>query len=134
MFRIVSTTVCLLSLSSATPIPATLSHRSSVPSILVLFPATETTQAVSSLQVFKETSNVCSWTAGPLKMEPIGCPETSISTNLCCVTSQKSEDFMYLLVLSMLYHSPTFSFFNPMSRLRYMCPNMLPNTKFHTHT
>jgi hypothetical protein len=32
------------------------------------------------------------WTARHLKMIPTGCPETSVTTNLCCVTSQKSED------------------------------------------
>ena len=33
--------------------------------------------------------------AWPLKMGAIGCPKTSITTNLRCVTSQKSEDFFY---------------------------------------
>jgi hypothetical protein len=32
-----------------------------------------------------------SWTAWPLKMGPIGCYKTSVTTNLRCVTSQKSE-------------------------------------------
>jgi len=110
MFHIASTTVCHLPLSWATSIRSKLSHRSSVPSILILLPATQTTQAVSSLQVFHETSNVCSWTAWPFKMEPTSCPETSITTNLCCVTSQKGENFTCLLVLSKLYHSSTFNF------------------------
>ena len=35
-----------------------------------------------------------SWTAWPLKRGHIGCPETSVTTNLSCVTSQKSEDFI----------------------------------------
>jgi hypothetical protein len=30
-----------------------------------------------------------------LKMGPIGCPETSINTNLRCVTSQKGGDLNY---------------------------------------
>ena len=30
-----------------------------------------------------------------LKMGSIGCPETSVTTNLRCATSQKSEDFTY---------------------------------------
>ena len=34
-------------------------------------------------------------TAWPLKKEPIGCSEMSVTTNLRCVTSQKSEDFIY---------------------------------------
>jgi len=34
-------------------------------------------------------------TAWPLKMGPIGCTETSVTTNLRCVTSQKSEDIIY---------------------------------------
>ena len=33
--------------------------------------------------------------AGPLKMGPIGCTETSVTTSLRCVTSQKSEDIVY---------------------------------------
>jgi len=36
-----------------------------------------------------------SWTAWPLKIEPIGCPKTSRKINLCCVTFQNSEDFIY---------------------------------------
>ena len=32
------------------------------------------------------------WTAWTFMMEQIGCPETSVTTNLRCVTSQKSED------------------------------------------
>ena len=28
-------------------------------------------------------------------MGPVGCPETSVTTNLRCVTSQKSEDHIY---------------------------------------
>jgi len=35
------------------------------------------------------------WTAWPLKVEPIGCPKTSININHCCVTFQNSEDFIY---------------------------------------
>jgi hypothetical protein len=33
--------------------------------------------------------------AGPLKMGPMGCIETSVTTSLRCVTSQKSEDIVY---------------------------------------
>jgi hypothetical protein len=29
----------------------------------------------------------------PMKMWPMGCPETSVTTNQRCVTSQKSDDF-----------------------------------------
>jgi hypothetical protein len=32
--------------------------------------------------------------AGSLKVEPIGCPDTSAATNLPCVTSQKTEDLV----------------------------------------
>jgi hypothetical protein len=35
------------------------------------------------------------WNAWPLKIEPIGCPKTSRTINLCCVTFQNSEDFIY---------------------------------------
>jgi hypothetical protein len=34
----------------------------------------------------------------PLKMGTIGYPETSVTTNLGCVTSQESEDLRYLLM------------------------------------
>ena len=34
----------------------------------------------------------------PLKMERIGCPETSVTTNLLCVTFQKSGDLISYLV------------------------------------
>ena len=34
----------------------------------------------------------CLSKAWPLKMEPVGCPETSVTTNLRGVISQKSED------------------------------------------
>jgi len=30
-----------------------------------------------------------------LKIAAIGCPETSVTSNLCCVTSQKSKDLTY---------------------------------------
>ena len=33
-----------------------------------------------------------SYTAWPVQMEPTGSPETSVTTDLCCVTSQKNED------------------------------------------
>jgi hypothetical protein len=32
------------------------------------------------------------WTTWPLKMGPVSCLETSVTTNLRCVASQKSED------------------------------------------
>jgi hypothetical protein len=35
------------------------------------------------------------WTALPLKMGPIGCPETSVTINLRRVTSQKGEYLIY---------------------------------------
>jgi len=37
------------------------------------------------------------WTASPspFKLEPTGCPETSVTTNQSCVTSQKSETIIY---------------------------------------
>jgi hypothetical protein len=38
-----------------------------------------------------ECSIHSSWTAQPLKMGPIGCPETSMIINAHCLTSQKSE-------------------------------------------
>ena len=36
-----------------------------------------------------------SWNAWPLKIETVGCPKTSITVNLCCITFQNSEDFIY---------------------------------------
>ena len=36
-----------------------------------------------------------SWTAWPLKIEPIGYPETSVNSNLRCVTCQNNEDLIY---------------------------------------
>jgi hypothetical protein len=33
-------------------------------------------------------------TAWPLKMGPMGCPETSVTTNQLCVTSQQNEDLI----------------------------------------
>ena len=35
------------------------------------------------------------WTACPFKMGPTGCPETSLTTNQRCLTSQKKEDLDY---------------------------------------
>ena len=32
------------------------------------------------------------WTAGPLKMGWIGCPETSVMTNPRCLTTRKTKD------------------------------------------
>jgi hypothetical protein len=37
-------------------------------------------------------------TAWPLKMGPIGCPETSVWTTVGCVKSQKSADIIYVAV------------------------------------
>jgi len=34
-------------------------------------------------------------TAWPLKMGPVGCSETSVTTNLRCVIFQKSENLIY---------------------------------------
>ena len=36
-----------------------------------------------------------SWTVCPLKMGLVGFPETSVTTNLRCLTSKKSEDLIY---------------------------------------
>ena len=36
-----------------------------------------------------------SWSAWPLKIERIGCPKMSINNNLCCITFQNSENFIY---------------------------------------
>lgn len=33
----------------------------------------------------------------PLKMGVILCPETSVATNVCCITFQKNKDVMYLV-------------------------------------
>jgi len=30
-----------------------------------------------------------------LNLEPTGCPETSVNTDLLCVTSKKNEDLIY---------------------------------------
>jgi hypothetical protein len=38
-----------------------------------------------------------SWFASPLKMEQTDCPETSVTTNHCRVTSHKREDRLLLL-------------------------------------
>jgi len=35
-----------------------------------------------------------SWTAFPLNMGQVGCPEKSVTTQLRCLTSQKSEDLL----------------------------------------
>jgi hypothetical protein len=37
--------------------------------------------------------------SGPLKADPVGCPETSVTANKRRVTSQKKEDRIYLLLL-----------------------------------
>ena len=40
------------------------------------------------------------WTALPLQMGLVGCPEMSVATNKLCVTSQKSEDVLYTAYIS----------------------------------
>jgi len=40
----------------------------------------------------RESSNL-----RPLKMGPIGCPETSVTLSVRCVTSQKRADFIYTM-------------------------------------
>jgi hypothetical protein len=50
-----------------------------------------------------------SWTACPLKMRPTGCPETSVTTNIRSVTSQKSENLNKI----------TFSSFSPLLILNW---------------
>ena len=39
-----------------------------------------------------------SWTASPLEMKPIGCPETSVTTNQCYETSQISEQLIHTVI------------------------------------
>jgi len=39
-----------------------------------------------------------SWTASPLEVKPIGCPETPVTTNQCHVTSQISEQPIHTVV------------------------------------
>jgi hypothetical protein len=41
-------------------------------------------------------------------MEPIGCSETSVTTNLRCVTYQKGEEFIYMAAEAR--NSPCFMF------------------------
>jgi hypothetical protein len=36
-----------------------------------------------------------SWTCWPLKVGPVGCLETSVTTDIRCVTCQESEDLIY---------------------------------------
>jgi hypothetical protein len=43
------------------------------------------------------------WTAGPLKMGPIGYLATSVTVNLRCVASQNSEDIICRLPTALLY-------------------------------
>ena len=40
------------------------------------------------------SSRVKQWTVGPLKMGPIGYPETSVTINMRCIASQNSKDFI----------------------------------------
>jgi hypothetical protein len=48
--------------------------------------------------LFSPHAKICyaSWTALPLKMGLIRCPETSVTTNIGCLTSQTSEDEDYI--------------------------------------
>jgi hypothetical protein len=41
------------------------------------------------------TDVASSWAAWPLDIEPIICPKMLITINLCCLTFQNSEDFIY---------------------------------------
>ena len=43
-------------------------------------------------QAVQEDSSCTVW---PLKIGPIGCLETSVNTNLRCITSQRSEYLIY---------------------------------------
>ena len=43
------------------------------------------------------------WTAWHLKMGSVGCPETSVTKKLRCVTYQKSEEFIYTVVEAVSY-------------------------------
>jgi hypothetical protein len=45
--------------------------------------------------LWEDLSIPSSWTAWPLKMGSIGCPETLVTTNPRSVTSQKSDDLIY---------------------------------------
>jgi hypothetical protein len=45
--------------------------------------------------IFKEQAVQEEWTAWHLTMGPIDFPETSVTTNLRCVTSQSGEDLIY---------------------------------------
>jgi len=51
----------------------------------------------SLLQTFRDNPSVSSWT---LNTEPIGCPETSVTTNTRCVTSYKIEDLVYTVAFA----------------------------------
>jgi hypothetical protein len=46
-----------------------------------------------------------SWTAWPMKMGLLGYPETSVTTNQCCTTSQKSKDLIYTVAEAWITHS-----------------------------
>ena len=46
-------------------------------------------------QAVKKIGLLEPWIAGSLKMGPIGCPETSVTTNLHWVISQMNEDLIY---------------------------------------
>ena len=47
-----------------------------------------------------------------LKMRPLGCSKTPVTTNLRCVTSQKSEDIIGIDAVTPPVHDKLFSSFN----------------------
>jgi hypothetical protein len=60
----------------------------------------------TQLQLKNISYQAVNWTVWPWKMRPIGCPETSVTTDLRYVTSQKSEDLKYR---AFLLHGPSSS-------------------------
>ena len=59
-------------------------------------------------------------TAWPLKMGPIGCTETSVITNLCCVTSLKSKCLIHTAAQAWNHtHISSYEFGNTVQWLWY---------------
>ena len=54
----------------------------------------------SRVKQSKQSQCLLSWTARPVKTEPIGCPETSVTTSIFCVIFQKSEHLIYTAAAS----------------------------------
>jgi len=74
--------------------PCKVDHVSSYPSLRTK-PNQRLRIAQFSLTIPGASQSVNALTLWPLKMGPIGCPETSLTTNQRCVTFQKKDDLIY---------------------------------------